>query len=693
MSFVTSDPYIFTSDTLPSDQRFFPPLTNGMLGWRVFSDMMHMGGVYNGEGGDCHRANLPCPLAVKIQLEESGAHTYSLDTHTGVFMHSVCTASVCATQTFYAHRHYSNMLVMEVMLVRQVTTEEPITVELHSSFTPYSDDIVFHSGPDYRGGRHIHGQTMTPEVPGHTCASVHLIWTPVVSSLTLLPKQSESRWGFFLVVADSAEKAHTFFDTGLELIANGDLRPSHCRAWAELWKGGRVEVSGPDSLCRAVIGCLFYLLSAFPPLHNVPSLFGGVSPGGLSNGKQGQDYWGHVFWDQDTWIYPSIALFYPQLARAVLEYRVRTIEGAKTNAQQQGYKGLKFPWESAVTGNEVCPEDIYGRQEIHINGDVTMAFQHYLYLTQDLTMFQEGRGSEVVWGVADYWISRATWSAEEQCYHIKGVIPPDEYYFNIDNSVYTNAVARLSLQFAVEVANLLKHPVPAEWQEVADKIKIPFDPELNYHPEFDGYKRGDRVKQADAVLLGYPLGLTMTPEVRRNDLELYEDVTDPKGPAMTWGMFAVGWVELGNAEKAQELLNRCFSNIQSPFQVWSEGSDGSGAVNFLTGMGGFMQAVLFGYTGFRVQKDCLAFAPLLPSDITELHLQGLSYLGNKMDWLLREQEVCVTLWEEAEEYCPLQVILNHSGTSFPLKPGQSVTFPRQPGQLQKLNSTPSCWPL
>lgn len=34
-------------------------------------------------------------------------------------------------------------------------------------------------------------------------------------------------------------------------------------------------------------------------------------------------------------------------------------------------------------------------------------------------------------------------------------------------------------------------------------------------------------------------------------------------------------------------------------QVWSESSDGSGAVNFLTGMGGFLQVVFFGYTGFR----------------------------------------------------------------------------------------------
>ncbi|KAJ8332181.1 hypothetical protein SKAU_G00428310 [Synaphobranchus kaupii] len=313
-------------------------------------------------------------------------------------------------------------------------------------------------------------------------------------------------------------------------------------------------------------------------------------------------------------------------------------------------------------------------------------------------MFQEGRGSEVVWGVAEYWISRVTWSTEEQCYHIKAVMPPDEYYYNVDNSVYTNTVAKYSLLFAVELAILLQRPVPPEWQEVAEKIKIPFDPEVNYHPEFDGYKKGGPVKQADAVLLGYPLGLPMSPEVRRNDLELYEAVTDPRGPAMTWGMFAVGWLELGDAVKAQKLLNNCFSNIRGPFQVWSEGSDGSGAVNFLTGMGGFLQVVLFGYTGFRVQKSCLTFAPLLPNDIRELHVLGVSYLGNKMDWVVREEEVNVCVREESAEvgpaqHYPLQVVLKNSGTIIPLIPGKYVTFPREPGEVRKLNSASSCWPL
>ena len=35
-------------------------------------------------------------------------------------------------------------------------------------------------------------------------------------------------------------------------------------------------------------------------------------------------------------------------------------------------------------------------------------------------------------------------------------------------------------------------------------------------------------------MLGYPLGLQMSSQIRKNDLEAYEPVTDPNGPAMTW---------------------------------------------------------------------------------------------------------------------------------------------------------------
>ncbi|XP_077066218.1 protein-glucosylgalactosylhydroxylysine glucosidase isoform X1 [Siphateles boraxobius] len=690
------DPYIFSSDSLPSDPRFMPPLVNGLLGWRVFDSIMHMGGVYNGEGGTCHRGNIPCPLAVHVKTAEVGRHTYKLHMHTGIFSHSVVSPHFEASQVLYAHRQQSNLLVMEVLLKRSETSAEPIMIQLESSFKPQSDDIDFQNAPDYKGGRHIFGQTVSSEIPGGIRPFVHLIWTPITSTLTLLPDQSQSSWVFLVALAGSDGSAKSCFDTGLGLVDTGDLRPSHLRSWAELWKESSIEVMGDDTLNRALIGCMFYLLSSFPcsiEASNGPSVFGGLSPGGLSNGSKDEDYHGHVFWDQDTWMFPSVALFYPSLARAVLEYRVGTVEGAQANAQQMGYKGLKFAWESVLSGRDLCPEEIYSQQEVHINGDVVLAFQQYFYLTQDLQMFKEGRGSEVVWGVADYWVSRVTWDPTDQQYHIKGVIPPDEYYFTVDNSVFTNAVAQNSLQFAVELCVLLAQTAPPAWQDVADKIKIPFDPELKYHPEFDGYTQGSRVKQADVVLLGYPLTLPMTPEVRRNDLETYEAVTDPLGPAMTWGMFALGWLELGEAEKAQKLLQKCFKNIQKPFQVWSESADGSGCVNFLTGMGGFLQALLFGYTGFRVQKEHLAFAPLLPPDVDALSVRGVCYLGNKMDWLVKRAEVSVSVRKSGnKEPFALELVFN-TGTTIPLIPGESVTFLRQPGQIRKANPGFSCWPV
>lgn len=41
---------------------------------------------------------------------------------------------------------------------------------------------------------------------------------------------------------------------------------------------------------------------------------------------------------QDTWMFPNILLFYPEAARAILEYRIRTLDGAMHNAQELGYK-------------------------------------------------------------------------------------------------------------------------------------------------------------------------------------------------------------------------------------------------------------------------------------------------------------------------------------------------------------------
>jgi hypothetical protein len=76
------------------------------------------------------------------------------------------------------------------------------------------------------------------------------------------------------------------------------------------------------------------------------------------------------------------------------------------------------------------------------------------------------------------------------------------------------------------------------------------------------------IKQADVVLLGFPLIWPMGDEVRQNDLLAYEPLTRADGPAMTWSMYSIGFTELGDFHKADQLFRRSYeSYVRPPFNV------------------------------------------------------------------------------------------------------------------------------
>ncbi|XP_032735766.1 protein-glucosylgalactosylhydroxylysine glucosidase isoform X2 [Lontra canadensis] len=691
MEDASEDPTIFTAHSLPGDPRLLATMTNTYLGTRVYHDTLHVSGVYNGASGDTHRAVLPSPLNVQLEVPgDTGdqlTETFVLDTNTGSFLHTLEGPSFRASQRIYAHRVLPHVMAFSVSISRVAVGDCPVTVLLRSTFSPESPDLGLHLGPDFQGARYLYGRTLTPEQPGGSQQEVHMLWTPVPPALTLGEKEQDRTWEFLTVVGGSQAEARACLTEALRLQAGGALYPSHAQAWAQLWAGCGLDVLGPLPLRQALRGALYYLLSALPQPGAPGYTCHGLSPGGLSNGSREECYWGHVFWDQDLWMFPNILMFHPEAARALLEYRVRTLGGALDNARKLGYQGAKFAWESAGSGLEVCPEDIYGTQEIHINGAVALAFQLYYHATQlllfpqDVQLFREAGGWDVVRAVAEFWCSRVEWSPEEGMYHLKGVMPPDEYHSGVNNSVYTNVLVQNSLRFAAALAQDLGQPVPSEWLAVADKIKVPFDPKQNFHPEFDGYQPGEEVKQADVVLLGYPVPFHLSPHIRRKNLEIYEAVTSPRGPAMTWSMFAVGWMELKDPWRARDLLERCFAHIAEPFKVWTENADGSGAVNFLTGMGGFLQAALFGFTGFRAG---VTFDPICLAGVSGVCIRGLSYQGNKLDFSFSKGCVTVEVKARAAPWAPpLEAELWPTHTRLPLLPGHKVSFPCSAGRIQR----------
>ena len=277
-------------------------------------------------------------------------------------------------------------------------------------------------------------------------------------------------------------------------------------------------------------------------------------------------------------------------------------------------------------------------------------------------------GSVILRETAKFWASRVEYDVSKKSYVINYVMPPDEYHYNVNNSVYTNYIAKLNLEEAVK---MVPDP-PLNWTIIAKNIFIPFDPLNKYHPEFEGYKIGTVVKQADVILLGFPLLVNMSNEVRENDLRIYDRVTTIRGPAMTKSMFAIGWLDIGETARADKSFTQGYTNIQEPFKIWSETPRGGGTVNFITGAGGFLQSVLFGYGGLRLYDKQLNFKPRLPSGTIQLNITGVNYLGNVINFRILSLISYITVTSRKVSAPSLQLIMTRSGWKCLLRVGRTL---------------------
>lgn len=108
------------------------------------------------------------------------------------------------------------------------------------------------------------------------------------------------------------------------------------------------------------------------------------------------------------------------------------------------------------------------------------------------------------------------------------------------------------------------------WKEIAKRITLLYNSNGDYHPQYEGYQQGTIIKQADTVLIGYPLLYKMSDSVKRNDLLIYENVTRQTGPAMTWQIHAISHIELNEIDKADVFFLKSYQNyIRPPFNVMS----------------------------------------------------------------------------------------------------------------------------
>lgn len=370
-----------------------------------------------------------------------------------------------------------------------------------------------------------------------------------------------------------------------------ELMQRHRSLWQELWQGD-IIVEGDDYAQRAIRLALFNLYSSCRKGSRLS-----IPPMGLSS----TGYNGHIFWDSEMWMFPVMNLLNADIARSMLDYRFDRLEAARKKAAAYGYDGAMFPWESDDKGEEATPTfALTGPFEHHITADIAIAEYDYFRVSADTAWLRE-EGYEMIEAAARFIESRVS-KNDDGTYSIRNVTGADEYANGVTDNAFTNGSAKCALRFAVKAAEICGLEPPHEWTAIADSIRIlTFDD--GTLREYEGYD-GQMIKQCDANLLGFPLGIRTDKTLLEQDLTYYENKIDTvNGPAMSYSIFAVQYARMGNGGKAYDMFIRSFRpHERPPFGALAE-TPSSDNPYFMTGAGGLLQAVLYGFGGLEV-TDC-----------------------------------------------------------------------------------------
>jgi alpha,alpha-trehalose phosphorylase len=432
-------------------------------------------------------------------------------------------------------------------------------------------------------------------------------------------------------------------------------------AWlADFWAQADVGIDGDDALQQGVRFNQFHLLQS-------------VGRDGRTNiaakGVTGEGYEGHYFWDTEIYVFPFLLFSKPEIARALLQYRYTILDKARERARQMGHdRGALYPWRT-IAGEECSAYFPAGSAQYHINADIAYSIRLYLLATGDFD-FMASCGAEIVLETARIWTGIGSYDRKAR-FCINAVTGPDEYTAIVNNNYYTNAMARMHMTFAADVAERLRTERPEDYARVAQAIgleegeiaawraasaamRLPYDEELGIHEQDDSFLskqpwdfantpnenyplllhyhplviyRHQVCKQADVVLALLLLWNEFSLEDKRRDFDFYERVTTHDS-SLSSCIFSIVASEVGYHDKA-------YAYFMETARLDLDNTHGNTEYGVHTAaMAGTWLGVAYGFAGMRIDAAGLRFAPVLPEKWRgyrfKVHVHG-ALLGVEVD--------------------------------------------------------------
>ncbi len=479
------------------------------------------------------------------------------------------------------------------------------------------------------------------------------------------------------------------------------------KAWEEkIWNDYEITIDSDDIYDQLAIRFAHYHLTVMTPAHDNRMNIG-------AKGLSGEGYKGHTFWDTEIFILPFFTYTNPKVARSLLEYRYKTLKGAHKKAEENGYEGAMFPWESAwLEDGEVTP--VWGAADIitgkstkiwsgfieqHITSDVAFGCWQYYQVTKDED-FMDKYGYELFMDTAKFWQSRLEWNEEAEQYHINNVIGPDEYKEHVNNNAFTNYTAHWTIKNAMVYYDLLKETKPEifdrlnkkldlegtykKWADKIDKIFLPVPREEDLVIAQDDtyldkeiidltkYKNQENVgslfkdynleqvneiqvsKQADIMVLFYLLEDLFEKDVKVANWNYYEPKT-LHDSSLSLSTHCVLANDLENHDLAYDLFKQA-SKIDL-----GENMKTSDAGIHAASLGGLWQCIVCGFGGVRMIGGKLRIEPKLPKQWNGF-TYPINWQGDRLVVTIEKDKFTVT--NESDKNKDVEFIHNNEAINF-----------------------------
>ena len=420
--------------------------------------------------------------------------------------------------------------------------------------------------------------------------------------------------------------------------------------WTRLWDDCDCEVVGNTRYTRALRFSVYHLLIAANPEDPTVNIG--------ANALSGERYRGHVFWDTEIFMLPFFILTQPDTARALLRYRHHTLDGARANSREYGTGGARYPWESADTGREECPQFTHDganrfwtrEEEIHVSADVAYGIFRYVEATRD-TPFLHDVGAEILFETSRFWADRAEPAREGTGYELRQVMGPDEFHSHIDNNAFTNRLAQWHLEQAVSLYDELRGQYPDTLTDVGSRIGLKPDERDRWQEiagglvaarqsdgvieQFTGYFERDDVpitewdennmprypkgyhhfncettkllKQPDVVQLIYLLPDEFDARTKKANFDYYEARTLHKS-SLSPCIHAIIGIEVGDTTRAVQYFER------SALVDLTDNQGNTAEGIHIASAGGTWQILVNGFGGLRILGGRVTLNPWLPRD-------------------------------------------------------------------------------